>query len=59
MPLATCGVLDWDRGRRLQPGKWQQANLERLQRSIAKISAENGRQPDAGGWQALAEGYSR
>jgi len=51
-------LLDWDRGRRLHPGKWQQANLDRLQRSVAKFSAQDGRQPDAAGWQALLDGYA-
>ena len=46
-------VLDWDRGRRLAGGKWRQANLHRLARSLRKLSEQNGTDFDAAKWQSL------
>jgi 3-deoxy-D-manno-octulosonic acid kinase len=34
----TVTVIDFDRGRVRPPGAWSTRNLERLQRSLAKIS---------------------
>jgi 3-deoxy-D-manno-octulosonic acid kinase len=39
-------LLDFDRGRLRQPGRWHERTLDRLARSLAKISA------GASGWQA-------
>lgn len=50
-------ILDWDRGKRLHPGKWQQSNLDRLRRSLDKISEQHGRELPASSWQALRDGY--
>ncbi len=51
-------MLDFDRGRLLQPGPWQQQTLKRLHRSLQKIRGLNPkihfRQPQ---WDALLEGY--
>jgi 3-deoxy-D-manno-octulosonic acid kinase len=51
-------MLDFDRGRLLQPGRWQQQTLNRLHRSLQKIRTLdpkiNFRQPQ---WDALLEGY--
>jgi 3-deoxy-D-manno-octulosonic acid kinase len=38
-PQGKVWLIDLDRCRRRQPGKWQEANLERLQRSLAKFDA--------------------
>jgi 3-deoxy-D-manno-octulosonic acid kinase len=51
-------MLDFDRGRLLQPGPWQQQTLNRLHRSLQKIRGLNPkihfRQPQ---WDALLQGY--
>lgn len=51
-------MLDFDRGRLLQPGPWQQKTLQRLHRSLQKISLLD---PTidfhAAQWEALLEGY--
>ena len=52
-------LLDWDRGRRMQPGSWQAANLERLRRSCRKIHAiDAAHYADDTDWAALLAGYS-
>ena len=51
-------MLDFDRGRLLQPGDWQQKTLNRLHRSLAKIKTlDPGVHFDAGNWEALLAGY--
>lgn len=50
-------LLDWDRGRKLPPGKWQQANLDRLLRSCRKIRATEAASFSDADWQALLAGY--
>jgi 3-deoxy-D-manno-octulosonic acid kinase len=51
-------MLDFDRGRLLQPGDWQQKTLNRLHRSLLKIKTlDPGVQFDAGNWEALLAGY--
>ncbi len=51
-------LVDFDRGELRAPGPWTAANLARLQRSLAKLSAAGrGRfVPEA--WAALREGYA-
>ena len=50
-------LLDWDRGRKLPAGGWQQKNLDRLHRSCVKIS-QNGQAHFAeADWSALVAGY--
>lgn len=53
----TIYVLDFDRGRRRPRGAWEQAVLERLQRSLHKVTAglPTGRF-DAAAWQDLLRG---
>jgi 3-deoxy-D-manno-octulosonic acid kinase len=53
----TVYVLDFDRGRRRSRGGWEQAVLERLQRSLCKVTAglPAGRFDDAA-WQDLLRG---
>lgn len=53
-------LIDFDRGRRRRPGRWQRANLERLRRSLRKMY-QAGRidwqeQTD---WPALEHGYAQ
>jgi 3-deoxy-D-manno-octulosonic acid kinase len=53
-------VLDFDRGRIRDRGAWEQSVLERLQRSLRKVTA--GLPPDRFGdaqWQALLAGVQR
>jgi hypothetical protein len=50
-------VLDFDRGRLRERGAWEQSVLERLQRSLRKVTV--GLPPDRFGdeqWQALLTG---
>lgn len=53
-----CWLIDFDRGRKRQPGGWQAANLRRLLRSLRK---EKAKQPSLhwqeADWQALLDGY--
>ena len=51
-------MLDFDRGRLLPPGPWQQKTLGRLHRSLAKVSVLDPKfqfQPQD--WDALLDGY--
>ncbi len=52
-------VIDFDRGRVRTPGAWSTRNLQRLQRSLAKIAADlpPGRY-SAQGWGWLLAGYA-
>lgn len=52
-------LLDFDRGGFRAPGRWQQQNLARLERSLRKIAAEPGAPAfDPAGWRALQSGYA-
>ena len=51
-------MLDFDRGRLLQPGPWQQKTLGRLHRSLTKLKSQNpGFNFLRKNWEALLEGY--
>ncbi len=50
-------ILDWDRGSRRGGDRWQQGNLDRLQRSCRKLRDTRGGHFSAADWQALLEGY--
>lgn len=51
-------MLDFDRGRLLPPGDWQQKTLSRLHRSLRKIKAMNpALHFDERCWEFLLEGY--
>ncbi|NIV17512.1 MAG: 3-deoxy-D-manno-octulosonic acid kinase [Woeseiaceae bacterium] len=51
-------MLDFDRGRLLPPGPWQQRTLSRLHRSLEKIRSQNpALNFSAENWEALLEGY--
>jgi 3-deoxy-D-manno-octulosonic acid kinase len=51
-------MLDFDRGRLMQPGQWQQKSLSRLHRSLQKICTLDTKlhfvKKD---WEHLLEGY--
>jgi 3-deoxy-D-manno-octulosonic acid kinase len=52
-------LLDFDRGRILPPGPWQQRNLARLRRSLAKVKGLEPRLHfTPGDWAHLLQGYS-
>jgi tRNA A-37 threonylcarbamoyl transferase component Bud32 len=51
-------MLDFDRGRLLPPGPWQQKTLNRLHRSLQKLKAANpALHYDERNWGLLLEGY--
>ncbi|MBS9403387.1 3-deoxy-D-manno-octulosonic acid kinase [Halomonas sp. TRM85114] len=50
-PQGKVWLIDLDRCRQRQPGKWREANLERLQRSLGKFDA-------AESMPAIRQGYS-
>jgi 3-deoxy-D-manno-octulosonic acid kinase len=51
-------LLDFDRGRIMpRPGTWQRRNLDRLHRSLTKVSGDGTIRFTAGDWAALEEGY--
>jgi 3-deoxy-D-manno-octulosonic acid kinase len=51
-------IIDFDRGRLRAPGNWAAANLARLERSLAKISAALPPQRfTAANWRELTAGY--
>jgi 3-deoxy-D-manno-octulosonic acid kinase len=51
-------LLDFDRGSIRSPGSWQARNLARLERSLRKLTEEQGaRKFCEPGWEALAAGY--
>ena len=52
-------LVDFDNAQVKRPGAWQQAGLERLQRSLRKVAMETGTEFDEGAWRALAEEYAR
>ncbi len=49
--------VDLDRGRVRAPGRWREANLARLARSLRKLAAASGRPFPASGWRALRRAY--
>lgn len=52
-PDEQVWMIDLDRCRLRRPGRWQQANLQRLARSLRKFSPQN----TARHWHALLQGY--
>lgn len=51
-------VIDFDRGRlRATPGRWQERNMARLQRSLEKIGGAQAAAPWRAGWLALRVAY--
>ncbi len=50
-------LIDFDRGRRRDPGRWSEANLERLKRSLRKLSGGQWPEPVAAGWETLTTAY--
>lgn len=60
-PQSMPGVhlLDFDRGRIRARGAWEQQVLQRLRRSLDKVTAEIGSTLDDAYWRALMEGYEQ
>lgn len=51
-------LLDFDRGKIMQPGPWQQLNLARLHRSLRKVRQANPKlNYSEANWNQLLEGY--
>lgn len=50
-------VVDFDNTRIRPPGKWRQAGVDRLKRSLRKVALETGTEFDAHGWGELLRGY--
>lgn len=51
-------LLDFDRGRIMSgPGAWSRRNLQRLRRSLRKISRHDGANFSESDWQGLLDGY--
>lgn len=50
-------LLDFDRGRRREPGEWQAANLARLRRSLGKLAGAGAVRYTETDWRALLAGY--
>jgi 3-deoxy-D-manno-octulosonic acid kinase len=57
-PKGAVSVIDFDRGRLRAPGAWSARNLQRLRRSLAKISRDLPSHRFSGGaWNWLLAGY--
>jgi len=52
-----CFLIDFDRATRRRAGSWQRSNLQRLQRSLRKISADCFEQQISTGWRTLLTSY--
>jgi 3-deoxy-D-manno-octulosonic acid kinase len=50
-------VVDFDNAAVRPPGRWQDAGLERLQRSLRKVALETGTAFDADAWRSLEAAY--
>jgi len=54
---ARVFLVDFDNARLRAPGRWAQAGLERLERSLRKVALETGTQFDELAWRLLCSGY--
>lgn len=50
-------LVDFDNARLRAPGRWMQAGIDRLKRSLNKVSGETGTRFDAGAWDTLYDAY--
>jgi len=50
-------LVDFDNARMRNPGGWQRAGMERLQRSLRKVSLETGTRFDESAWETLDAAY--
>jgi 3-deoxy-D-manno-octulosonic acid kinase len=50
-------LVDFDNARMRRPGGWQRSGMERLKRSLRKVSLETGTSFDATAWEALEGAY--
>ncbi|MDJ0652824.1 MAG: 3-deoxy-D-manno-octulosonic acid kinase [Xanthomonadales bacterium] len=51
-------LIDFDRGAIMSPGRWQQENLERLRRSVYKVTPESLRSRLPAAWDSLLASYN-
>ena len=51
-------LVDFDNARLRAPGPWRDAGIERLKRSLNKVSLETGTSFDEVAWQALLTAYA-
>jgi len=51
--VSAVWLIDFDRGVLRAPGRWREANLRRLARSVEKVAGGG----DPSGWSALLDGY--
>jgi 3-deoxy-D-manno-octulosonic acid kinase len=58
-PEGDVFLVDFDNARVRQPGRWREAGLARLQRSLRKVALETGVDFDPNGWRRLEDGYRR
>lgn len=58
-PADGVYLVDFDNARLRTPGRWQEAGLKRLERSLRKVALETGTAFDDEGWQLLVQGYRR
>jgi 3-deoxy-D-manno-octulosonic acid kinase len=56
-PAGVVHLVDFDRGRRRAPGRWRNANLRRLHRSLVKVGADRTPAAIHAAWAALLDGY--
>ena len=50
-------LVDFDNAHMRRPGAWQQAGMDRLQRSLRKVSLEAGTQFELSAWETLVDAY--
>jgi 3-deoxy-D-manno-octulosonic acid kinase len=56
-PARRPYLVDFDNARLRRPGGWQQAGVDRLQRSLRKVALETGTRFDEAAWAALDAAY--
>ena len=56
-PVPRPFLVDFDNARIRPPGAWREAGIERLKRSLKKVSHETGTRFDEAAWTTLVESY--
>jgi 3-deoxy-D-manno-octulosonic acid kinase len=56
-PAGELFLVDFDNAYLRPPGRWQEAGVERLKRSLRKVALETGTEFDPAAWQALERAY--
>lgn len=54
----SVSIIDFDRGKVLSPGSWQQSTLKRLQRSVLKLSNSSRHEEMLAAWTILIDAES-